>query len=65
MALDLNTVNTAYLAFLGRPAEGKAYEWASGFASNSELMDSIVLAQIPQNADFVESLYNSNRCNCF
>ena len=57
MALDLNTVNAAYLATLGRPAEGKAYEWASASATNNDLLTNIITAIA--GADFVEYLYTN------
>lgn len=57
MALDLNTVNAAYLATLGRPAEGKAYEWASVSATSNDLLTNITTAL--GGADFVEYLYTN------
>ena len=55
MALTTTQVNQAFLATLGRPAEGSAATWGSTSLSLGALSDSIFIAE--NTEDFVESLY--------
>ena len=55
MALNVTQVNQAFLATLGRPAEGSAATWGSTSLSLGALSDSIFIAE--NTEDFVESLY--------
>ena len=55
MALTTTQVNQAFLATLGRPAEGSAATWGSTSLSLGALSDSIFIAE--NSEDFVESLY--------
>ena len=55
MALTTTQVNQAFLATLGRPAEGSAATWGSTSLSLGALSDSIFIAE--NTDDFVESLY--------
>ena len=42
MALNVTQVNAAYVALLGRAAEGEAANWAGSFASDAELAKAIL-----------------------
>ena len=55
MALTTTQVNQAFLATLGRPAEGSAATWGSTSLSLDSLLNSIFIAE--NTEDFVESLY--------
>ena len=55
MALTTTQVNQAFLATLGRPAEGSAATWGAGSLNLDSLLNSIFIAE--NTEDFVESLY--------
>ena len=66
MALTTTQVNAAYVALLGRAAEGNANAWAESSADTKTLANTILsvdgkfknsLEQAKTNADFVEALY--------
>ena len=66
MALSTTQVNAAYVALLGRAAEGNANAWAESSADTKTLANTILsvdgkfknsLEQAKTNADFVEALY--------
>ena len=66
MALTTTQVNAAYVALLGRAAEGNANAWAENSADTKTLANTILsvdgkfknwLEQAKTNADFVEALY--------
>ena len=66
MALSTTQVNAAYVALLGRAAEGNANAWAERSADTKTLANAILsvdgkfknsLEQAKTNADFVEALY--------
>ena len=66
MALTTTQVNAAYVALLGRAAEGNANAWAESSADTKTLANAILsvdgkfknsLEQAKTNADFVEALY--------
>ena len=58
MALTTTQVNQAFLATLGRPAEGSAATWGSTSLSLDALLDSIFIAE-NTDGDFVEYLYQN------
>ena len=58
MALTTTQVNQAFLATLGRPAEGSAATWGSTSLSLDILLDSIFIAE-NTDGDFVEYLYQN------
>ncbi|MDD0847317.1 DUF4214 domain-containing protein [Campylobacter sp. 46490-21] len=58
MALTTTQVNQAFLATLGRPAEGSAATWGSTSLSLDTLLDSIFIAE-NTDGDFVEYLYQN------
>ena len=55
MALTTTQVNQAFLATLGRPAEGSAAAWGSTALDLGTLLDSIFIAG-NTDGDFVEYL---------
>ena len=55
MALTTTQVNQAFLATLGRPAEGSAATWGAGSLNLDSLLNNIFIAE--NTDDFVESLY--------
>ena len=66
MALTTTQVNAAFVALLGRAAEGNANAWAESSADTKTLANTILsvdgkfknsLEQAKTNADFVEALY--------
>ena len=66
MALSTTQVNAAYVALLGRAAEGNASAWAESSADTTTLANAILsvdgkyknsLEQAKTNEDFVEALY--------
>ena len=66
MALTTTQVNAAYVALLGRAAEGNASAWAANSADTTTLANAILsvdgkyknsLEQAKTNEDFVEALY--------
>ena len=57
MALTTTQVNQAFLATLGRPAEGSAATWGSTLSLDA-LLDSIFIAE-NTDGDFVEYLYQN------
>ena len=68
MALTTTQVNAAYVALLGRAAEGNANAWAENSADTKTLANAILsvdgkfknsLEQAKTNADFVEALYQT------
>ena len=58
MALTTTQVNQAFLATLGRPAEGSAATWGSTSLSLDSLLNSIFIAE-NTDGDFVEYLYQN------
>ncbi|MDD0845912.1 DUF4214 domain-containing protein [Campylobacter sp. 50012-21] len=64
MALNVTQVNAAYVALLGRAAEGQAANWAGSFASDADLARAILSVDSDfadtnklTNEQFVEYLY--------
>ena len=58
MALSTTQVNQAFLATLGRPAEGSAATWGSTSLSLDALLDGIFIAE-NTDGDFIEYLYQN------
>ena len=66
MALNVTQVNAAYVALLGRAAEGNANAWAANSADTKTLANAILSVdskfetnpeQAKTNEDFVDALY--------